>query len=179
MTEAVALKHRSAVETEVKLRIPSVAAMFPMLRALGFREVSPSSEEASVLWDRDGELLAGGSALRLRRYAGRAVLTWKGPRTPDPLLKIRPEQETAVEDPEALEAILRALGFAPTLAMVKTRAVWAREELEACLDETPFGCFLELEGEPTAIRLAMEHLSLDAGHVETRSYATLFAAARG
>jgi adenylate cyclase class 2 len=178
MTEAAALKHRSAVETEVKLRIPSVAAMLPMLGALGFREVTPPAEETSVLWDRGGELLDGGSALRLRRYAGRAVLTWKGPRTADPMLKIRPERETGVEDPEALEAILRALGFAPTLTMVKTRAVWAREELEACLDETPFGCFLELEGEPAAIRLAMEHLSLDAGHVETRSYAALYGAGR-
>ena len=82
-------------------------------------------------------------------------------------------------DVEALEAILRAVGFEPTLTMVKVRAVWSRDELMACLDETPFGCFLELEGEPTAIRLAMEHLALNAGHVEPRSYATLYAATLG
>jgi adenylate cyclase class 2 len=166
------------LETEVKLRIPSVEAMAPMLRALDFRETTPPQQEVSVLWDRDGELQAQGSALRLRRYAGDALLTWKGPRTPDPLLKIRPEQETKVEDAEALEAILRALGFRPTLTMVKVRAVWTREELTACLDETPFGRFLELEGEAQAIRLAMEHLALDAGHVEPRSYATLYGSVR-
>ncbi len=173
------MKQRLPIETEVKLRIPSVEAMEPMLRALGFREDVPAQEERSVLWDRDDELFAKQAALRLRRYAGRALLTWKGRKTPDPLLKIRPEWETAVEDPEALEAILAQLGYAPVLAMVKRRAVWSRDELTACLDETPFGSFLELEGEPAAIRLAMEHLALDAGHVEPRSYPTLFRSASG
>lgn len=168
------MKHRLPLETEVKLRVPSAAAMAPMLEALGFTLETPAQEEVSVLWDRGGELRGRGSALRVRRYGGGCLLTFKGPREPDPLLKIRPERETSVADAEALEAILGALGFAPTLAMVKTRAVWSREELEACLDETPFGCFLELEGDPAAIRLAMQGLGLDASHVETRSYAALY-----
>ncbi len=168
------MKHRLPVETEVKLRIPAADAVAPMLQALGFAPVAPAQEEVSVLWDRGGELRARGSALRVRRYAGRCILTFKGPRTPDPLLKVRPEWETSVEDAGALEAILSALGYAPALTMVKTRATWAREELEACVDETPFGCFLELEGEPAAIKLAMQGLALDASHVEPRSYAALY-----
>ena len=164
------------METEVKLRIPAVAPLRTLLEAMGFAERVPAQREESVLWDRGGELRACGSALRLRRYAGGSVLTWKGPVVPDPLLKIRPEEETAVADPEATEAILRGLGFAPVLRMAKTREVWTRGELEACLDETPFGCFLELEGDPQAIRAAMEHLCLDASRVETRSYPALFEA---
>ncbi|HJW08472.1 MAG TPA: class IV adenylate cyclase [Holophagaceae bacterium] len=164
------------METELKLRIPATEPLKSMLAALGFMERIPAQREESVLWDRGGELRASGSALRVRRYAGGVRLTWKGPRQPDPELKIRPERETAVADGDELEAILRALGFEPTLRMVKTRAVWEREELEACLDETPFGCFLELEGEPQAIRAAMEHLCLDASRIETRSYAELFEA---
>lgn len=168
------MKHRHPVETEVKLRIPASAAVVPLLEALGFRPLEPAQEEVSVLWDRQGELRAKGSALRVRRYAGRCVLTFKGPRTPDPVLKIRPEHETGVEEAGALEAILGALGFAPVLTMVKTRATWVREELEACVDETPFGCFLELEGDPAAIKLAMQGLGLDVSHVEPRSYAALY-----
>lgn len=168
------MKHRLPVETEVKLRIPGPAAIAPMLEALGFVPVERAQEEVSVLWDRNGELRARGSALRVRRYAGRCLLTFKGPRRPDPVLKIRPEWETAVEDAEALEAILGALGLEPALTMVKARATWAREELEACVDETPFGCFLELEGDPAAIKLAMQGLALDASHVEPRSYAALY-----
>jgi adenylate cyclase class 2 len=168
------MKPKSSLETELKLRIPATGPFRPLLEALGFREVFPPQSEFSVLWDRQGELRAGGSALRTRAYAGLARLTWKGPKVPDALLKIRPEHETGVEDPAALEAILRALGYEPVLRMEKVRAVWERPELEACLDETPFGCYLELEGDPQAICVAMEGLGLAPDRAETRSYPELY-----
>jgi len=56
------------------------------------------------------------------------------------------------------------------------RAVWRRPELEACLDETTFGCYLELEGEPQAIRASMEGLGLASDRAEPRSYPELYAA---
>jgi adenylate cyclase, class 2 len=95
---------------------------------------------------------------------------------PDPILKIRPEHETGIGDSASLEAILRALGFEPVMRMEKVRAVWERQELEACLDETPFGCYLELEGEPQAIRVAMEGLGLAPDRAEPRSYPELYVA---
>jgi adenylate cyclase class 2 len=168
------MKHRQSLETEVKLRIPTVEAMRPLLTALGFQLRQGAALEQSTLWDRGGELRAKGSALRTRRYAGEATFTFKGPKVPDDLLKIRPEFETAVADPEALEALLAALGYVPALRMEKTREVWAREELIACLDDTPFGPFLELEGDAQAIKAAMEHLALDASRIERRSYPTLW-----
>jgi len=169
--------HRKPVlETELKLRIPAIGPLRPLLEALDFREAIPSQSEVSVLWDRGGELRAAGSALRTRAYAGQARLTWKGPKVPDALLKIRPELETGVTDLASMEALLRALGYAPILRMEKVRAVWRRAELEACLDETPFGCYLELEGDPQAIRVAMEGLGLAPDHAETRSYPELYQA---
>ena len=170
------MKQKPAVETELKLRIPGTGPLRPLLEALGFRETQPAQRETSVLWDRGGELRAAGSALRTRHYAGAFRLTWKGPKVPDPILKIRPEHETGVEDGEALEAILRALGFEPVLRMEKVRAVWQRAELEACLDEAPFGCYLELEGDPQAIRAAMEGLGLATDRAEPRSYPELYQA---
>lgn len=170
------MKQKSAIETELKLRIPATGPYRSLLEALGFHEVAPAQNEISVLWDRGGELQAKGSALRLRIYAGQTRLTWKGPKVPDALLKIRPEQETGIEDGAALEAILRALGFEPVMRMEKVRAVWERAELEACLDETPFGCYLELEGEAQAIRVAMEGLGLAPDRAEPRSYPELYRA---
>jgi adenylate cyclase class 2 len=168
------MKHRPALETEVKLRIPALAPLRPLLAAFGFVERIPQQQERSVLWDRGTELFDGGSALRLRTFAGKAILTYKGPKLPDPELKIRPEIETEIADAEAMARLLEALGYAPVLRMEKSRSVWEREELEACLDETPFGCFLELEGEPAPIRLAMEGLGLGVDRIEPRSYPTLF-----
>ena len=101
------MKHAGPLEIEVKLRIPSPEDLAPRLVAAGFGLVHPEALEVSVLWDRAGVLLAADSALRLRRYGDQATLTWKGPKVADPRLKIRPEQETAVADPEAMEAILR------------------------------------------------------------------------
>ena len=162
------------IETEVKLRIPSTDALRPLLAALSFLSVEPMQDEESTLWDRNGELLSKGCALRLRRYGGKSLLTWKGPQQPDPVLKIRPEIQTIITNHEAMEGILSALGYAPVFRMAKRRATFQRDGLEACLDETPFGSYLELEGDPQAIRLAMEHLGLNVSHIEPRSYATLF-----
>jgi adenylate cyclase class 2 len=170
------MKHKTALETELKLRIPATAPFRPRLETLGFREATPAQLEVSVLWDRNGELRATGSALRTRTHAGLARLTWKGPKVPDALLKIRPELETGIEHLESLEGILRALGFSPVLRMEKQRAVWERADLEACLDETPFGCYLELEGAPQAIHAAMTGLGLSADRAETRSYPELYQA---
>jgi adenylate cyclase class 2 len=168
------MKHVSPLEVEIKLAIPGLEGFPARLEAAGFRLVSPQGPETSVLWDRDGQLRSQGSALRVRRYDGAVTLTWKGPRVDDPVLKIRPEQETAVADGEAMEAILRALGYAPALTMVKSRAVWVRGELEACLDQAPFGCYLELEGTREAIQGALGELGLAGLPVEPRSYASLF-----
>lgn len=168
------MKHRQSLETELKLRVPSVEAVQPLLVSLGFSLAQGDAEEVSLLWDRADELRARNSALRLRRYAGKATLTFKGPRVPDPQFKIRPEHETEVADPEATEALLRGLGYVPVMRMVKHRALWIREELVACLDRTPFGDFLELEGDPQAIKLALQGLCLDASRIEPRSYPTLF-----
>lgn len=168
------MEHHNPIETEVKLRLPSLAGMQARLESLGFVLAVPGQAETSQLWDRDAELLAQGSALRLRRFAGKTWLTWKGPKIPDAVLKIRPELETEVADAEALVGILLALGFQPVMEMVKTRAVMKRADLVACLDETPFDCFLELEGEAPAIHGAMAALGLGPEAAEPRSYPTLF-----
>lgn len=162
------------VETEVKLRIPSVDGWDARLEGRGFRLEIPAQREISVLWDRSTELLDQGCALRLRRYAGSATLTWKGPKRADPMLKVRPELETPVADPVAMEGILRALGYAPVMTMEKVRALWRRPDLVACLDQTPFGAFLELEGDVEAIRHCMAELDLSSGQAEPRSYPSLF-----
>lgn len=162
------------LETEVKLRVPSLDGLGARLEAQGFHLETPFQAETSTLWDRGAELYDQGAALRIRRYGGSATVTWKGAQQADPRFKIRPELETAVADAAAMEGILRALGFTPVMRMVKQRAVYRREALVACLDETPFGCFLEVEGPPEDLPRAIEALTLPGAEVETRSYPALF-----
>jgi len=168
------MKPHLPIETEAKLRIPSTHELAPRLEAIGFRLEVPAQRERSVLWDRARELWTQGCALRVRTYGASSWITWKGPKVQDPLLKVRPEVETAIASPEAMEGILMALGYTPVLAMEKTRALLRRDDLTACLDETPFGCYLELEGEPEAIRKAMAELGLGPELAEQKSYPTLY-----
>jgi len=168
------MNHPTPLETEVKVRVSSLEEIAQRLEIQGFQLETTAQLEQSVLWDRGRELLEKGCALRLRRYAGRAWITWKGAKIEDPLLKIRPEVETSLTDPTAMAQILEALGYVPVLTMEKKRALWRRADLLACLDETPFGCYVELEGEAATIRTAMDALGLDVASVETRSYPSLF-----
>jgi len=46
----------------------------------------------------------------------------------------------------------------------------------ASLDETPIGTYLEIEGEPQAVKLAAQRLGLDLAHGMTQSYMELFRA---
>lgn len=164
-----------SLETEVKLRVAALEPLAARLAELGFRERESLQPEESVLWDRGTELLERGCALRMRRYANQAWITFKGPKQDHPELKIRPEYETRLDDPAAMEAVLAALGYAPVLRMAKSRAVWRRGDgLLACLDETPLGPYLELEGEPEDIPAAMAALGIGKDSIEPRSYPTLY-----
>jgi len=168
------MEDHKSIETEVKLKVPTLDGLQARLEGLGFILKVSAQPECSVLWDRGCELLDQGCALRVRRYAGLAWLTWKGPKIADAMLKVRPEEETEIADPASLERILEALGFAPVMRMEKIRALLERADLVACLDETPFGCFMELEGDAVVIYEAMAALGFGPEAAEPRSYPSLF-----
>ena len=108
--------------------------------------------EDNVVYDRDdGSLVAAGKVLRLRRRSGVAVLTYKAPVAGQHRHKVREEHETRVEDPDSLERVFAGLGYRPIYRYQKYRTLLGREDLQVCLDETPLGCFVELEGTPEAI----------------------------
>ena len=77
----------------------------------------------------------------------------------------------SIADPEALERILVGLGFRPCYRYQKYRTLFAVGELQVCLDETPIGCFVELEGAPEAIDRAAERL--EVSHLRRRAYGAL------
>ena len=97
------------------------------------------------------------SCLRLRSVDNRAWLTYKAPVSGEHRYKVREEHESGVDDPDAVHRMLIGLGFTPRYRYQKYRTQYGSGELQACLDETPLGCFVELEGEPEAIdRVAAE-----------------------
>ena len=136
---------------EVRARLPEIGAV---------RE--GEEFEVNTLYNGDAVEL-NQAVLRLRRIDDRALLTYKervGTRTD---IKQQLEFETAIENPDAIEFILEALGYYPALVYEKRRETWRIEDTEVVIDELPFGLFMEIEGEEQSIqdienRLAIKRL---------------------
>jgi adenylate cyclase class 2 len=87
--------------------------------------------------------------------------------------KIREEHETPVGDPDATSRLLHRLGFKPGYRYQKYRTVFVLDNLALCLDETPLGCFVELEGPPEEIDRAAQRLGFTPDQYIRESYREL------
>jgi adenylate cyclase class 2 len=144
--------NEGAAETEIKLPFPSATEAIERLGKLGATILHERAFEDNVAFDLPSkELTSTGRLLRVRRYGKRAWLAYKGPRTGLGPHKSRTEHETLIENPEAVERLLAELGFEPVYRYEKYRTIFALPGIEVSVDETPLGCFVELEGEPSAI----------------------------
>ena len=132
-------------------------ALETKLRGLGLREETPSTHEVNTLYDLpDHTLRRQGALLRLRQYGEKWRLTHKSKGTVG-RHKSREELETGVSDGEQMDAIIRALDYAPVFVYEKYRAEWSDGEGHVVLDHTPIGDLAEIEGKPDWIdRIARE-----------------------
>jgi adenylate cyclase class 2 len=94
-------------------------------------------------------------------------------------VRSREEIESEVEDADAVQAILSALGFRPAFRYQKYREAFAWRDAEIVVDETPVGTFLEVEGPLDTIHAAARALGLGPADYITDSYVALFVAAGG
>jgi adenylate cyclase, class 2 len=115
----------------------------------------------------------GSSVLRLRRVSGKATLTFKKALPTVSSIKQRREEETVVADPEAMEAILVALGFTPALVYEKRRQTWRLGKAEIVIDVLPFGLFMEIEGRVSDIKAVERKLGLKGLKAESATYPQL------
>jgi adenylate cyclase, class 2 len=147
------------IETEAKFELATeqLEAVRLRLAEMKASRLSGPAMEENVLYDfPDHRLRKSGSALRLRSYADTVLLTFKGPVKRDSTLKEREEIETELQDASALRQILDRLGLEPCFSYSKTREIYQVESsgsrLQVCLDQTPVGCFVEIEGDAEGIR---------------------------
>lgn len=167
-------------EVEIKLRFDTAAEARKRLEALGARLVHERSHETNVLYERAADpLKPRGKALRLRRVGDRTVLTYKAEVSGEHRHKVRIEEETEVADAGATERLLDGLGFRPAWRYEKYRTEFVLDALQICLDETPLGCFVELEGEPDAIDRVAARLGFSVEQYVRDSYRRLHERAEG
>jgi adenylate cyclase, class 2 len=161
-------------EIEIKFRIAGVQAFNRRLRAAGFRLVTQRTSEMNTLYDLPGQLLRKrGELLRLRKYGSEWVLTHKA-KGKTGHHKTRVETETRIADGAKMDAILRALGFAPGFRYEKFRAEWTDGKGHVVVDQTPIGDFGEIEGRSRWIDRSARLLDIPRSAYITATYTELF-----
>ena len=130
--------------------------------------------EENTLYDGDA-LQDGSCVLRLRRVGARATLTFKRRLPGKSSIKQQREEETAIADPDAMAAILEALGFTAALVYEKRRQTWRFGRTEIVIDVLPFGLFMEIEGRANEIKLVERKLGMKDLRAENATYPQLTA----
>lgn len=164
-----------AREVEIKFRVDDLRALVRKLQALRFHLVTERTHEMNTLYDLPSEVLRKRhELLRIRKYGSEWTLTFKSG-TKRGRHSSRLELETKAGDGKTLDAILRALGYAPSFRYEKFRAEWTDGKGHVVVDETPIGNFCEIEGPARWIDATAKKLRVNASDYITKNYATLFA----
>jgi adenylate cyclase class 2 len=164
----------STKEIEIKFRVADLRALARRLRAAGFRVITPRMHEMNTLYDLPGEILRGRKELlRIRKYGSAWTMTHKS-KGKIGRHSSRTELETGVSDGRRMDAILRALGYAPSFRYEKFRSEWTDGKGNVVVDETPIGNFCEIEGAPRWIDATAKKLGVTPADYITKNYAGLF-----
>jgi adenylate cyclase class 2 len=166
----------AARETEIKLAVPDVRTGRGLLRAAGFRVSKRKVFETNTVFDTpELSLRRATTLLRVRKAAGVATLTYKGP----PVIarhKSREELELEISNARTMGAIIERLGLGAVFRYDKYRTEYRQPGRTgvATLDETPVGVYLELEGTANWIDRTARRLGFAEDDYITASYARLW-----
>lgn len=167
------------IEREIKLSFPSAVAAREAMLAAGAEPLAPRRLQDDWLYDTaDNRLFSQGSALRLRREDGHAVLTFKGPVEPG-MMKTREEIETDVASHGAAAGVLARLGFRPWFRYQKYREEFRAPGVVAAIDETPAGVYVEIEGSEEGIVSLAAQLGRAPADFILESYRGIWVNVRG
>jgi adenylate cyclase class 2 len=165
-------------EIEAKLKVDSLEEIERSLQQGGASFVRETVQTDVYFDTPEGKLTRSDKCLRLRceeiGRRERLILAYKGPKQQDDYKK-RVEIEVQVNDADATESLLAALGYRKALAFDKKRRLWRLHDCEVALDELPLlGDYVEIEGpDSRTILQVQEMLGLShVGHTKD-SYAAL------
>jgi adenylate cyclase, class 2 len=172
---------KPAKEIEVKLRIGNPVAIGKRLLALGYTKNVPRSLEENWTWDfPNQQLRKRGQLLRIRRFAGECLLTFKGGPIESRHFKVREELETEVGHLPVIARIFELIGLKVVFRYEKFRTSYLQTlpgkggHINVTLDETPIGNFLEIEASGQNISKVAKDLGYRRQDFIKESYGVLF-----
>ena len=172
---------KTGLEIEVKVPVEDPERCAERLLRRGARETAPRRFELNLLFDAtDRWLSRTGKLLRLRRLGDEVFLTYKAKPgeeiSVDPAFKTRVERECRLVESvsfDVMREILTGIGFVPVYRYEKYRRKFRLDEVALDLDETPIGCYLELEGDEESIKVVAEKLGFAIDTFLPKSYRAL------
>ncbi len=163
------------IEREVKIRFADpTKAREAIVRAGGVESRARAFEDNRIFDNPERALAARGSLLRVRStMGGGGRLTFKEKVESRSRAKVRREWEVVVEPAAVLAEILSRSGFSVVYRYQKYRTTFRIEDCLVELDETPIGCFVEIEGPEPAIFHVASRLGAATEDLISDDYRTL------
>ncbi len=166
------------LEIEVKFCITGFDAIRNDLKTWGHC-IQPQVLETNICLDDANQRIRNeGGLLRLRQDEHHTLTLKLPPAAHSKALedfKVFSEFEVRVSDIDAMQRILRHLGYQPQQVYEKKREIFQCDGIQCCLDQMPFGNFLELEGAPEKIMAMARQLGLDWRNRILSNYLAMFA----
>lgn len=165
----------SIKEIETKIAVPDNKNITATLTAHFISLIKERYFEDNWCFDfEDRRLTKNDILLRIRTANGVSTLTLKGPAKKKSGLKFRDEWEIEISKKSTLLKIFKTLNLKLVFRYQKYRTVYKYLNSLICLDETPIGSYLELEGKEEEIIQIAALLGFSPKHFIPISYASLF-----
>ncbi|PIE71061.1 MAG: adenylate cyclase [Deltaproteobacteria bacterium] len=163
------------IEVEVKYHLADAARIREQLILAGAQSSGRWFEENIRFDTPDAHFRKKQMLIRLRRDRDNR-LTLKLPHTATHTAgcKAYRELEVVVSDFSTVRTMLAHMGFSEYQVYEKWRETLQVGTTLFCIDELPFGLFLEIEGDPDTIRQWTDRLGLDWQCRITASYLSIF-----
>lgn len=148
------------VEIEIKYYLPRSDPVRNRIIKLGAQSKGRFFEKNFRYEDQGNTLIKNRSLLRLRKD-NKTTLTFKSPPvSEDRDFKVHNELEVAVDDFHTMGLILSRLGFHREQVYEKWRETFVFDDAILCMDQMPFGTFLEIESDRPVIKRISNRLKM-------------------
>ena len=140
------------LEIEVKFYLADIEGIRNKILKLGAKSKGRLFETNIRYEDKINSLIKKKSLLRLRQDQKTTFTLKSSPPVKSKDYKIVNELEVEVSDFATMDQILKTLGFHPEQKYEKWRETFILDQTLFCLDNMPYGDFLEIEGQEKDIR---------------------------
>lgn len=151
------------LEIEVKYYVREHAEIRAALLQMGAQSGGRAFENNLRFENAAQHLMCNNAMLRLRQTQGRNIVTVKQrvEHEPSHTCKVFNEYETEVADFDTALKIFEVLGYLPFQSYEKFRETLTLPDAKICLDETPYGNFVEIEADTAVIKQYTKKLALN------------------